>query len=102
MKQQSLDIKSIPSKLLEIVQRLKGYSVIAFIALIVILYGFVLLRISVLSSTEPSEDAISKHVQTAKVLHIDQAVVDQLQSLQDNSVSVKSLFNEARGNPFQE
>ncbi|MEK7599665.1 MAG: hypothetical protein AAB462_01350 [Patescibacteria group bacterium] len=102
MKQQPLDIKSIPSKLLETVQQLKGYSVIAFIALIVILYGFVLFRISVLNSTEPSENAISKHVQATKVLHIDQTVVDQLQSLQDNSVSVKSLFNEARGNPFQE
>jgi hypothetical protein len=102
MKQQSLDIKSIPAKIFEIAQKLKGYSGIAFIVLIAVLYGFVLLRISILSSTEPSEDAISKHVQAAKVLHIDQNVVDQLQSLQDNSVSVKSLFSEARGNPFQE
>ncbi|MEK7594371.1 MAG: hypothetical protein AAB436_01890 [Patescibacteria group bacterium] len=104
MSKKELDIKSMldPTKLLEILDKLRGYSLIAFIALVVVLYGFIVLRIGTLSSAEPSETAISSHVQAAKVLHIDQTVVDQLQSLQDNSVSVKSLFNEARGNPFQE
>jgi hypothetical protein len=62
----------------------------------------VLLRINTLGSTQPSSDAVTSQVQAARIPHIDQSVVRQLQSLQDNSVSVKSLFNQARANPFQE
>ncbi|MEK7059785.1 MAG: hypothetical protein AAB971_03445 [Patescibacteria group bacterium] len=102
MSKQKFDFKSSLDKLLAVVNRLRAYAFVAFVVLVVMLYGFILLRISTLSGEQPSENAISKHVKAAKVLHIDQAVVDQLQSLQDNSVSVKSLFNEARGNPFQE
>ncbi len=104
MSKNDLDIKALldPNKLLELADKFRGYSLIAFVALVVVLYGFLVLRINSLGSAQPSETAISSHVQEAKVLRIDPAVVDQLKSLQDNSVSVKSLFDETRANPFLE
>ncbi len=83
-------------------RRLRRYSFLIFLAFVVLLYGFVVLRINSLTTAQPSSDAVASHVQATHSLHIDKSVVNQLQSLQDNSVSVKSLFNQARDNPFQE
>jgi hypothetical protein len=92
-------------KLDEIVSRLqqaRKYSFIIFIVFVVGIYGFVLYRINSLSSVQPSDDAINSQVQAAQVPKIDQNVVSQLKSLQDNSVNVQSLFDKARTSPFQE
>jgi hypothetical protein len=80
---------------------LKPYRVVLFVVFVALIYGFVLQRISSLVHAEPSEQAISSQVQTTKLPRIDPKIVQQLQALEDNSVSVKTLFNEARSNPFQ-
>jgi len=80
---------------------LRRYSLIIFIVFVASLYGFLVFRISTLSNAQPSQDAVSSQVKKAKVPHIDESVVKQLQSLEDNSVNVKTLFNQARNNPFQ-
>lgn len=96
--------KSIKDRLRQLVallNKFKKYTFPAFIAFIVIIYGFLLFKINNLSNLEPSDTAITQQIKAAKVPHIDEKVVKQLQSLQDNSVSVQALFNEARSNPFQ-
>ena len=79
---------------------LRRYSVVIFLVVVACLYGFVMFRINTLSSAEPSEEAVDSQVQASHVPHIDPKVVKQLQSLQDHSVNVKALFDEARSNPF--
>ena len=96
-----LSIKASRSKLSRLGKKLRPYSLLAFLVFVALLYGFVLLRISTLSGLQPSSDAVSSQVKAANLPHIDQSVVDQLQSLQDHSVSVQTLFNQARNNPFQ-
>lgn len=83
-------------------EELGHYKVIIFIVLVVGVYGFVLLRISELRNAQPTQDMISAQSSPVNGAHIDKNVVHQLQQLQDNSVSVQSLFNDARSNPFQE
>lgn len=82
-------------------RRLQPYSLIAFLVLVGLIYGFLMLRINALGSMEPSESDVTSQVKAAKVPYIDQDVVKQLQSLQDNSVSIQALFDQARSNPFQ-
>lgn len=82
-------------------QKLKPYSLLIFLVFTAILYGSVLLKINELSSTEPSQASVDEQVKSAKVPQIDEAVVQQLKTLQDNSVSVQTLFTEARQNPFE-
>ena len=65
------------------------------------LYGFVLLRINSLSNAQPSPESVTSQVKAARVPRIEQSVVNQLESLHDNSVNVQTLFNETRSNPFQ-
>ncbi len=96
-----LSLKGLPLQLTAIIDKLKRYSLPVFLVFVAGVYGFVLLRINNLSQAEPSDQAVTSQVQAAKVPHIDAGVVKQLETLQDNSVSVQSLFDEARSNPFQ-
>ena len=100
MSDQKKSLKELLRQALDLLVRLRRYSMIAFIVFISLIYGFLMLRINNLSSAEPTDTAITEQVKAAKVPRIDEDVVKQLQSLQDNSVNVQALFEEARSNPF--
>ena len=82
--------------------KLRPYSFVIFVALVGIVYATVLLRVQSLSNQQPTDEAISSQVEAARIPHIDPKVVEQLNSLEDNSVSIKTLFDEARSNPFDQ
>jgi hypothetical protein len=96
----SLDIKSFIAKGSGVLKKLRRYSFVLFVVFVAALYGFVVLRISSLSNTQPSSESVAGQVQAAEVPHIDQQAVQQLNSLRNNSVSVQALFNQTRNNPF--
>lgn len=95
-------ILDILQKATAILAKARRYSLIIFIAFVASLYGFVIFRISVLTNIKPTDAQVSQQVQTAHILSLDKTVIKQLQALQDNSVEVQTLFNQARSNPFQE
>lgn len=99
---QKSEFKLIQAKVVALLPRWRKYSLLIFVIFVAGLYGFLIMRVSSLGGVEPSQASIDQKVQAAKVPKLDDAVVQQLQSLQDNSVSVQALFNEARSNPFQE
>ncbi len=101
MNEQKAHIQELVTKLTSNTQKLRRYSLIGFIVLVISIYGFLFLRITSLSGQEPTEAEISSQINASQVPHIDKSVVQQLQSLEDNSVSVQTLFNQARSNPFQ-
>lgn len=85
----------------KVIKKLQQYNLVLFMALLAVVYGFILFRITTLSNQQPSPATVDSQVKRANVPKIDQAIVQQLQSLQDNSVSVQGLFEEARNNPFE-
>lgn len=93
--------KILLNKFSESFVKLRPYALPAFLILVGLVYGYLFLRIGTLVNTQPSADAVATQVKTAKIPYIDEKVVDQLQALQDNSVSVQTLFNNQRTNPFQ-
>ena len=97
-----IDPNAIKLQVYKILAQLRKYSPVLFLLLLAAVYGFVLFRASQLISAQPSDSDVSSQTQSAVTPHVDPAAVDQLQALQDNSVSVKSLFDQARSNPFQE
>ena len=101
MSKEKLTLADLIDKLIQIKRILLGYSVLIFVLFIAGLYGFILFRISSLTNAQPSSSAVSGQVQAAQIPHIDKNVLNQLESLQNNSVNVQSLFNNARSNPFQ-
>jgi hypothetical protein len=96
-----LDLKSLRAQAGLDIEKARRFSLIGFAALIVVLYGFVLLRINSLSNAQPSQESVTSQVKAARVPRIEQSVVNQLESLHDNSVNVQALFNDTRSNPFQ-
>lgn len=100
MNANKLDLKLLTAKASLGIEKARRFSLPGFVILVVLLYGFVLFRINTLSNAQPSSDSVTSQVRAARVPHIDQAVVKQLESLHDNSVNVQTLFNEARSNPF--
>ena len=97
-----LELKDIPGKLQELLGRFSRYYVVLFFVLVLGVYAFLMLRINNLQSAQPNTVSGATKVTTVVTPHIDPKVVQQLQQLQDNSVSVKTLFDQARSNPFQD
>ena len=82
-----------------ILHKLGRYRILFFFLLVVGVYGFLVYRIEALNNAKPTGSAVNTVTQVPRV---DPTVLQQLQSLQDNSVNVQALFNQARSNPFQE
>lgn len=75
-----------------------------FVIIIVVLFVFlfVVWRINSYSTAEPTDEAVNTAEMSTKVPKVDQKAISQIQSLENNSPSVHSLFNQARNNPFRE
>lgn len=99
MKNGNISLKSLPEQLSGVFAGFVRHAIIFFIIFIAAAYGFVLYRISTLSSVEPSDQAVATQ---AKTPHLNKDVIEQLKQLNDNSVSVHTLFNDSRNNPFNE
>jgi Tfp pilus assembly protein PilO len=98
----ALDLKEIPAKLTPVIEWAKRYVVMIFIACLVGACGFLVLRISTLASSEPSDDAVAEKLKTVQRPKLDQAAVDKIEQLKDQNVEVQSLFDQARQSPFSE
>lgn len=101
MNKSKTDLKQLTARLTPLLAGVRRFRFVLFVCFVAALYGFVLLRINTLSNAQPSPDAVTGQVKAAGVPHIDESVVQQLESLHNNSVNVQALFNEARNNPFQ-
>lgn len=77
------------------------HRIILFFMLLAGIYGFIVYRTYVLMDIPPDETAVTETAKTTRA-RIDDGVAKKIQELQDNSVSVQQVFNEARDNPFQE
>jgi hypothetical protein len=97
-----LDISLLKKNLKRFLALLNSYRALLFFFVLTALYGYLVWRINVLSSAPPSQADLNAAKQNVTQPHISSATVKKLESLQDNSVRVQALFNEARQNPFQE
>jgi len=95
----NISLKDISNYAATASKPLNRYKVVLFVAFIALLYGYVLVQINQASNTQPATDQAVAAGRTSP--HIDDATIQKLQQLQDNSVNVKVLFNEARTNPFE-
>lgn len=92
-------VKAKAKKLTPIVSKHGSF---AAILVILVIYLFVVWRISSLASAEPSDTELLTAETSSAVPKIDAAAIKQIQSLEQNSAQVKALFNQARNNPFNE
>jgi hypothetical protein len=86
----------------EVLAKVSRFRLIIFVVSVCIVYGYILFSITSLSNAQPTDTMVSAQKSPITSARVDKKVINQLRQLQDNSVSVKELFNEARDNPFQE
>jgi hypothetical protein len=96
----NLNLNDLPALFGGFMRKVSAYKVFLFFLLVAALYGFIVFRINTFSNTPPSTS--EETAQGTAQPHIDPDTVAKIQSLQDNSVNVQSLFDSARENPFQE
>jgi hypothetical protein len=99
---QKKSLKQLPEVFGAFGAKISRYKIILFVVFIAAVYGFVLFHLSQDNNAQPTDDQISAQTSPIATAHIDKTVVAQLEKLQDNSVSVNTLFQQARNNPFQE
>lgn len=66
------------------------------------MYGYILMQVNAINAREPSMKQITEKVIAAPRTKVDEELVDKISSLEEQNVQVKTIFNEARKNPFAE
>jgi cell division protein FtsN len=97
-----IDSKSITSQISKFIDFLKRYKLEEFIIIVCLIFGFLIMKISVYSTQEPSQSSLDEKIKTVKLPKVDEEAVRNIQKLEDQNIEVQSLFNEARNNPFSE
>ncbi|HEX8182761.1 MAG TPA: hypothetical protein VF575_04135 [Candidatus Saccharimonadales bacterium] len=98
----NITTSSIRDGLVRTLQRVRRHTLLLFVLFLLSIYGFLSWRIVTLNQVQPDQNAIAAKLKTAGVPRIDPDVLSKIQQLQDNSVGVQTLFDEARRSPFQE
>ena len=98
----NLDIKQLGTIIRNALSGAQRYASFIFIISILLIYAFLVVRISVLSQASPSEDAIAEQSNTIKRLKLDETSIQKIEQLEGQNVEVKSIFEKARDNPFQD
>lgn len=101
-KESSMDLKSLLSKLKKLEKHLaKHFSFIVIIAALLV-YLLVVYNIRSLITASPSIEAEEEALISTKVPRIDQKGISQIQKLEQSNAKIRSLFDDARNNPFHE
>lgn len=80
----------------------KKYAGFLFTLAFLGVYLFLVQNIGHLIQDEPSQSAIDSKLKPVNQLKIDQDAVKKITDLESQNVEVKSLFEQARQNPFTE
>jgi hypothetical protein len=95
-----MSIQSLTRELERLIEKCKRYATVIIFLLFALTYGFIVLRINVLSNAPVDQSGTA--TDSSPTLRIDTNAAKQLQTLKDNSTNVKALFETDRTNPFQE
>lgn len=95
-------LKKLTDQLVKLLYLLKKYVVLVIIILFGGMYGYLIYTSGQEASRVPSEVKINEQFQGASRPKIDKNVAEQLHELESQNIEIKSLFDEARNNPFSE
>lgn len=77
------------------------HRVVIFIVAIVLIFIFIIYRISVLSTTKASDDQVNNAVKELKIVKLDPGAKAKIQQLKDLNIDIRTIFDPSRSNPFQ-
>ncbi len=95
----SFDLKGLRLKVKKFLPVLTKHASFIIMLVILIVYLFVVWRISQLAGAEPPA---ADNITAAAIPKVDKNAINQIQALEQSNTQVHSLFDSARKNPFQE
>lgn len=98
----NLDAKAILPMLAKAGQSIKPYVGVMFFLFFAVVYGFIVSQINKYSAPVVDETEVISEAKSSPTPRIDKDAAAKLESLEDNSVNVQTLFEEGRTNPFEE
>ena len=93
----SLNIQALAAK---IERRYSKHVAFAAVLIVLLVYIFVVFKINNLAKAEPSSDQTTSAANL--IPKVNQKAISQIQALEQSNTQVRSLFEQARNNPFQE
>lgn len=97
----NIEIKPLLKKLQPFINFLKRDSVMIFLAIVAIIFGFLIWKIGSLASAEPDQDALDEKLLSVVRPRIDPEGIKKIEDLQAQNINIQSYFS-GRNNPFQE
>ena len=88
------------ASLKELFNKTHKYFWLILLVFFLVIYGFIIYEVNGYMNQQPTQAAVSLQLKTTPQATINPKIVKQLETLKNNSVSVKALFNQARQNPF--
>lgn len=78
------------------------YSFILFVIIFACLAGYLVARIGHLSRLEPTEAQVATKISEVKKTNTDTESILKLKELEGRNISIESLFDNGRTNPFED
>jgi len=101
MKDIKIDFISIKKKLAKWQSRFSNHYAFVGVMIVLLIYLFTVWQIRSLAIAEPTPEQEGS-AEVVSLPKIDEEAIKQIQALEQNSPQVRSLFDAARNNPFNE
>jgi len=96
------DIAKLFEKFSTVIVFMKRHNVTLFLVLFLGTYTLLVVQINRYMNADPSQAQISEQIKKTGKLSIDQESIDRILELEERNIEVKTLFIQARDNPFNE
>lgn len=96
-----MKLDSITHQLSPIKDFVVRYAVLIFVFSIVGIFAFMTMSIARYANLEPTDLQKDEKLSTLKTVKLDEKSIEKIQSLEDQNISIESLFDNGRDNPFQ-
>jgi hypothetical protein len=97
-----LDTGTILEKLRLIAEVARRFSTLIVIVIFSGMYAYLMLQVNSINQKTPNADAVTEKLKETSTPKIDAEAAQKLSALEDQNIELKSLFNQARSNPFEE
>jgi cell division protein FtsN len=98
----NIEVNQIPAYLKKLLNKITRFLVPIYLCLLIGVIGFLVFKINQFSNLEPDPEQVANQQNVIKRVTIDQEAIDKIQNLEEQNVGVKSLFKQARENPFSD
>lgn len=96
-----MKINDILTKLLPVKSFIVRYAVVIFVVSVVGIFIYMTLSISRYANLEPTDSQKEERKASMTTLKLDEASIAKIKLLEDQNISIETLFNNGRENPFQ-